>query len=41
MKLNPESLVIESFLDPITQSPKLPQPKPRAEHNNFTKLFAH
>ena len=31
-----DSLVLESFPYPRTKSIKLPQPKPRAEHTDFT-----
>ena len=37
---HPESLVIDSFLDPILQYPKLPQPKSRAEQTDFTMLHS-
>ena len=36
--MNPESLVLESFLDPSTQSSILFQPKIRPEHTDFTKV---
>ena len=36
--MHPESLVLEYFLDPNTQSPKLPQLRSRAEHTYFTNL---
>ena len=38
---HPESLVLEPLLDPIPQSPKIPQPKSHTEHTNFTRLSAH
>ena len=41
LQLNIESLVLESFLYPIKQSPKTPQPEARAENTDFTRLFAH
>ena len=36
MQINPESLVLYSFLDFSTQ-----YPKSRSEHTYFTSLFAH
>ena len=36
MQLNPEYLVIESFLEPTYQYTKLPQTKSHAEHTDFT-----
>ena len=34
--MHPESLVLEYFLEPSTQYPKLPQPKSHAEDTDFT-----
>ena len=39
--MHPEYLVLESFLDPIYQSPKLLQPKSRADHKDFTFFLLH
>ena len=36
--MHPESLILESFLDPSTQYTKLPQPKSRSEHTDFIIL---
>ena len=40
LQLNPEYLVLESLLDPITQSPKLPQLESRAEQTNLDRLLS-
>ena len=36
--MHPESLGLDYFLDPSTQSLKIPQPKSRAEHNGFNNF---
>ena len=41
LKPHPEYLVLEYFLEPIPQSPKLPQPESHAEYTYFTRLLAH
>ena len=39
--MHPDYLVLESYLDPSTQYPKLPQPESRDEHTYLTGLFAN
>ena len=41
MQPHTESLLLDSLLDPSTQPTKIPQPESRAEHTNFTRLFAN
>ena len=41
LKPYPDSLVLESFLEPSPQSPKPPQPKSRAKHTDLTFVFAY